>query len=54
MSKNGNGEGSVYKDKQGHWRGVVTLYCDNGVPKRKYYYGKTKRSWFITKDSINC
>ena len=43
MSKNGNGEGSVYKDKQGHWRGVVTLYCDNGVPKRKYYYGKTKR-----------
>lgn len=43
MSKKANSEGSVYKDKQGHWRGVVTLYCDNGVPKRKYFYGKTKR-----------
>ena len=43
MGKKGNGEGSVYKDKQGRWRGVVTLYCDSGIPKRKYFYGKTKR-----------
>lgn len=43
MTKKANSEGSVYKDKQGHWRGVVTLYCQNGVPKRKYFYGKTKR-----------
>lgn len=42
MKKKANSEGSVYKDKQGHWRGVVTLYCDNGIPKRKYFYGKTK------------
>ena len=42
MVKNGNGEGSIYKDKNGRWRGVVTLYCDHGVPKRKYFYGKTK------------
>lgn len=43
MAKKANSEGSIYKDKQGHWRGVVTLYCENGVPKRKYFYGKTKR-----------
>lgn len=43
MGKKGNGEGSVYKDKQGRWRGVVTLYCDSGIPKRKYFYRKTKR-----------
>lgn len=43
MTKKANSEGSVYKDKQGHWRGVVTLYCQDGVPKRKYFYGKTKR-----------
>lgn len=43
MAKKGNSEGSIYKDKQGRWRGVVTLYCADGVPKRKYFYGKTKR-----------
>lgn len=43
MTKKANSEGSIYKDKQGHWRGVVTLYCVEGVPKRKYFYGKTKR-----------
>lgn len=43
MSKKGNSEGSIYKDKNGRWRGAVTLYCENGVPKRKYVSGKTKR-----------
>jgi len=43
MSKNSNGEGSIYKEKNGRWRGAVTLYCDNGVPKRKYVSGKTRR-----------
>lgn len=43
MIKNGNGEGSIYKDKNGRWRGAVTLYCENGTPKRKYLSGRTKR-----------
>lgn len=43
MPKRGNNEGSVYKDKQGHWRGVVTLYNADGKPKKKFFYGKTKR-----------
>ena len=25
MSKKANSEGSVYKDKQGHWRNVIKL-----------------------------
>jgi len=36
MTKKANNEGSIYKDKKGLWRGAVTLYCENGVPKRKY------------------
>lgn len=43
MSKKGNNEGSVYKDKQGRWRGVVTLYTAEGKSKKKYFYGKTKK-----------
>ncbi|MBQ8181994.1 MAG: site-specific integrase [Ruminococcus sp.] len=43
MPKNANSEGSIYKDKNGRWRGAVTLYCENGTPKRKYLSGRTKR-----------
>lgn len=43
MQKNANSEGSIYKDKNGRWRGAVTLYCENGTPKRKYLSGRTKR-----------
>lgn len=43
MGKRGNNEGSIYKDKQGRWRGVVTLYSADGKQKKKYFYGKTKR-----------
>lgn len=43
MRKKANNEGSIYKDKQGHWRGVVTLYSTDGKPKKKYFYGKTKK-----------
>lgn len=43
MPKKGNNEGSIYKDKQGHWRGVVTIYTSEGRQKRKFFYGKTKR-----------
>ncbi len=43
MVKRGNNEGSIYKDKQGRWRGVVTIYTAEGKQKKKYFYGKTKR-----------
>ncbi len=43
MPRRGNNEGSIYKDKQGHWRGVVTLYTNDGKQKKKFFYGKTKR-----------
>ena len=43
MAKNGNNEGSVYKDKQGHWRGQVRIPTADGTVKRKYFYGKTKK-----------
>ena len=43
MGKKSNNEGSIYKDKQGRWRGVVTVYTSNGKQKKKYYYGKTKK-----------
>ena len=50
MSKNGNGEGSVYKDKQGRWRGQVNLPSTGGKVKRKYFYGKTRKE---VSDKVN-
>ena len=50
MSKNGNGEGSVYKDKQGRWRGQVNLPSTDGKVKRKYFYGKTRKE---VSDKVN-
>ena len=43
MGRRGNNEGSIYKDKQGRWRGAVTLYTTEGKQKKKIFYGKTKR-----------
>lgn len=43
MAKKGNNGGSIYKDKQGHWRGQVTLPSADGKVKKKYFYGKTKK-----------
>ena len=43
MTRRGNNEGSVYRDKSGNWRGSVTLYMVNGKPKKKYFYGRTKK-----------
>lgn len=43
MVKNSNGEGSIYKDKQGRWRGQVTLPSVNGKVRRKYFYGQTRK-----------
>ncbi len=50
MSKNGNNEGSVYKDKQGHWRGQVRIPTADGKVKRKYFYGKTRKE---VSDKVN-
>lgn len=38
-----NNEGSIYKDKQGRWRGLISMPSADGKSKRKYVYGKTKR-----------
>ncbi len=43
MARKGNNEGSIYKDKQGRWRGVVSLPSANGKYRRKYFYGKTRK-----------
>lgn len=43
MAKKSNNEGSIYKDKQGRWRGQVTLPSADGKVKKKYFYGKTKK-----------
>ena len=41
--RRGNHEGSIYKDAQGRWRGVITLYSTDGKSNKKYLYGRTKR-----------
>lgn len=43
MAKKGNNEGSIYKDKQGRWRGVVSLPTADNKVKKKYFYGKTRK-----------
>lgn len=42
-TRKGNNEGSIYKDKQGRWRGLVSLPSVDGKYKRKYIYGKTRK-----------
>jgi integrase len=41
VSKRGNGEGSVYKRKDGRWVGQYLVYTAGG-PKYRYLYGKTR------------
>ena len=44
MGRRSNGEGSITKRKDGRWQAAVSVGTDeNGKPKRKYYYGKTKK-----------
>ena len=43
MLRRGNNEGSIYKDKQGRWRGVVSMPSADGKYKRKYIYGKSRK-----------
>lgn len=43
-TKKSNGEGTVFKEKSGRWRSVITVGRNaNGSLKRKYFYGKTKK-----------
>ena len=42
-TRKSNHEGSIYKDKQGHWRALVSLPAVDGKYKRKYIYGKTRK-----------
>lgn len=51
MSKRGNGEGTIYySEKLKRWCGQVTLGVkDNGKPRRKTVYGKTRKD---VKDKI--
>ena len=39
MAKRGNGEGSIYKQRNGLWAATISL--EGG--KRKYFYGKTRK-----------
>src|SRR5215210_8741845 len=43
MGKRGNGEGSIYRRKDGRWVGQYLVYTDKG-PKYKYIYGKTRQA----------
>jgi integrase len=40
--KRGNGEGSIYRRKDGRWGGQYLVYTAGG-PKYRYIYGKTRR-----------
>jgi integrase len=41
MAKRGNGEGSIYRRKDGRWVGQYLVYTAKG-PKYRYLYGKTR------------
>jgi integrase len=41
LGKRGNGEGSIYRRKDGRWAGQHTIQTATG-PKRKTVYGKTR------------
>src|SRR5262249_17863385 len=43
MARRGHNEGSIYKRNDGRWAASVTLGTEQGKPKRKTYYGKTRR-----------
>src|SRR5215216_1471394 len=41
-NKQGQGEGSIYKRKDGRWAAVLNLGYQNGKLRRKSFYGKTR------------
>ncbi|KNY25022.1 tyrosine-type recombinase/integrase [Pseudobacteroides cellulosolvens] len=53
MAKRGNGEGSIYKRKDGKWMGSLTIGRDSsGKIIRKTIYGKTRQEVLIKMDTI--
>lgn len=42
MAKRANGEGSVYRRKDGRWCARFTVHTSSG-PKRRSFYGKTRK-----------
>lgn len=43
MKKKGNGEGHIRKRPDGRWEARLTFTAYNGKPKRKSFYGETKK-----------
>lgn len=43
MSKRGQNEGSIFKQKDSTWRAYMNLGYQGGTRKRKYFYGKTRK-----------
>ena len=43
VRKRGNGEGSIYRRKDGCWVGPYLIYTVKG-PKYRYLYGKTRQN----------
>ena len=43
MRRRGNGEGSIYRDTAGRWRGYLDLGYSGGRRRRKYVIGRTRR-----------
>lgn len=41
--RRGNSEGSIYKDKDGRWRGSISIGIVDGKYRRKLFSGKTRR-----------
>src|SRR5262245_41084513 len=42
-SRRGHGEGSIYKDADGRWRGTLDLGWQGSKRRRKYVSGKTRK-----------
>ncbi len=42
-TRRGNGEGSIYKRKDGRWVGVINVGYEGGKRRRKHFYGDTRR-----------
>jgi len=41
--RRGSGEGSIYRTRDGRWRGEISLgYKPDGRPRRKILYGRTR------------
>ncbi|MGH3087563.1 MAG: hypothetical protein ACRDSJ_09630 [Rubrobacteraceae bacterium] len=43
MGERGNGEGSIYRRKDGRWVGQYLIHTSKG-PKYRYIYGKTRQA----------